>query len=57
MYDLNYNKYSYEELVNWNRSEMVVENDTTIMKCSSWMFDRSITSVVSKVSLKDTSYV
>ena len=49
MYNLDYNKYSYDELANWNRSEMVGGNDTSVVQCSSWMFDSSVTSVVSKV--------
>jgi len=51
MFSLNYSIYSRSQFNSWNRSLMVT-NETSIVKCSEWVYDQSqfTSTIVSKVS-------
>src|SRR6218665_4229151 len=51
MYDLNYDNYSTEDYLNWNRTLMAV-NDTQLVPCSQWIYEQTvfISTIVSRVS-------
>lgn len=52
VYDLDYNKYSADELRSWNRTLMLA-NVTETRECDSWFYDRSefLSSARSRVSI------
>jgi len=51
MYDLNYDNYSTEDYLSWNRTLMAV-NDTQLVPCSQWIYEQTIfiSTIVSRVS-------
>lgn len=40
-YVLNYDDYTLEDFIHWNRSEMIPEGTPT-QHCENWVYDRSI---------------
>jgi hypothetical protein len=54
MFDMNWTRYSDEELLGWNRTEWLKENDNgtpAVKRCSEWNYDRSTftSTIVSRV--------
>lgn len=55
-YDLNYSKYTVEELWRWNRT-LMVGNDTATKNCDAWVFDQTlfVSTINSRVNI-ETNY-
>lgn len=54
MFDVNWTLFTFDELVNWNRSQWLInkENGTVaVKKCAAWNYDRSVftSTIISRV--------